>query len=88
MKITLVVAALIGLIPAKIASNRGRNFLTWGLYGALLFIIALPHSLLLKEENAPGKKKCPYCKEVIDEESTVCPHCRSKLTQEGNNWGR
>lgn len=83
MEITLVVAAIIGLIPAKIASNRGRSFFTWWLYGALIFIVALPHSLLLKEENAPGKKKCPYCKEVIDEDATVCPHCRSDLTDRG-----
>ena len=44
----LLIAVLIGLIPASIARNKGRSFGLWWLYGSLLFIIALPHALIMK----------------------------------------
>lgn len=50
--ITLVVAALLGLIPASIAKNKGYSFGGWWLYGWLLFLVAFIHSLCLKDKNA------------------------------------
>ena len=47
-----VLAAILGLIPAYIASRKGRNFGQWWLYGFLIFIVALFHSLLLKPKQA------------------------------------
>ena len=44
----LITAALIGLAPAYIARDKGRSFGLWWLYGAMLFIIALPHSIMLR----------------------------------------
>ncbi len=44
-----LLAILLGLIPAAIAQSKGRSFVAWWLYGALLFIVALPHSLLIKK---------------------------------------
>ena len=49
MIISLVVAAGLGFIPASIASKKGRSFGLWWLYGFLLFIVALIHSLVMKE---------------------------------------
>ncbi len=49
-----IVAALLGLIPATIAHKKGRRFAPWWLYGFLLFIVALPHALLLKPRPTPG----------------------------------
>ena len=46
----LVIAILIGLIPAAIAQSKGKSFVAWWLYGAALFIVALPHSLLMKAD--------------------------------------
>ena len=46
----LVLAVLLGLIPAMVARSKGREFLLWWIYGSLLFIVALPHALLLKPE--------------------------------------
>lgn len=43
-----IFAVLLGLIPAAIASHKGRSFALWWLYGALLFIVALPMALLMK----------------------------------------
>lgn len=48
----LGLAAAIGLLPAAIASAKGYSFWLWWLYGWMLFIVALPHSLLL-----PNRKK-------------------------------
>jgi len=56
-----IIAVLIGLIPASIASRKGRSFGLWWLFGALLFIIALPASLLIRgkdrEEKPMGNSK-------------------------------
>jgi hypothetical protein len=44
---------LIGLIPAVIAKRKGRPFLAWWLYGAVFFLIALPHAIIMKQYR-PG----------------------------------
>lgn len=67
MDVTFVVGAVaLGLIPASIASRKGRSFTEWWLFGALLFIVAMPMSLLIPDvprassrvlqviENHPG----------------------------------
>jgi hypothetical protein len=47
----LLLAALIGLIPAAIAKGKGYSFGLWWVYGAALFIVALPHSLIMKPNS-------------------------------------
>jgi hypothetical protein len=44
----LAVAALIGLVPAAIARRKGRDFLAWWVFGAMMFVLALPVALLLR----------------------------------------
>lgn len=44
----LIFGVLLGLIPAKIASKKGHNFLLWWIFGVTLFIVALPLAILLK----------------------------------------
>jgi hypothetical protein len=51
----LFVAILIGLLPAYLAQKKGRSFGLWWIYGALLFIVALPHALLMKP--SPGSEE-------------------------------
>ncbi len=46
--IAFVGLTLLGLIPAKIAQNKGRNFFDWWFFGAGLFPVALPMALMLK----------------------------------------
>ncbi len=46
----LITLALLGLIPAFIASRRGRSFFDWWLFGAGLFPLALPMALMIKPQ--------------------------------------
>ena len=53
--VSLIIAAGLAFIPANIAKSKGRSFGLWWLYGWLLFIVALIHSLLLKDDNSQNQ---------------------------------
>jgi hypothetical protein len=84
----LIFAALIGLLPAYIAKTKGKSFGLWWLYGAMIFIVALPHALLMKrdeqalekEQLESGMKKCPHCAELVRAEATVCRFCNREFS--------
>ena len=44
----IATAVLIGLVPASIARRKGRDFLAWWFFGAMMFVFALPAALLLR----------------------------------------
>lgn len=80
----LTIAAIIGLIPAAIARAKGHSFVGYWIYGAILFIVALPDTMFMKrnqkadekEALSSGGKRCPHCAEVIKEAANVCRFCR------------
>ncbi len=72
----LISAVIIGLIPAFIASSKGRSFLLWWLYGSLIFIVAIIHAIMIKSEDSDAVgRACPFCAERIKAEAVVCKHC-------------
>lgn len=84
----IAIAVLIGLLPAYIARSKGRSFGLWWLYGAMIFIVALPHALLMKKDDksleqeqlrSGGMKKCPHCAELVKTEATVCRFCNREF---------
>ncbi len=69
----IIIAAVIGLLPAYIASRKGRSFLVWWIYGALFFLVALPHSLLAGVNE--GYKKCGFCGTSSKMNAPYCRKC-------------
>jgi hypothetical protein len=72
----VIVALLLGLIPASIARSKGQPFLFFWLMGALLFPIFLVVAIVMKSV----RRRCPHCRETVQDDASVCPHCQRDLT--------
>ena len=49
--VSLAVAAVLGIIPGKIAEGKGHSFWAWWFYGWMLFIVAIIHVQFIKDLN-------------------------------------
>jgi len=48
----LFFAAMVGIVPAVIAAQRGRNFALWWAFGTVLIPVALPMAFLLRQRRS------------------------------------
>ena len=85
-------AVVLGVIPGVIARSKGRDFFPWYVYGVLLFIVALVHSLVLPptseataaREGQQGRRPCPQCAEFIMREAHICRFCGASAAPAAN----
>lgn len=61
--VIVFVAGILGLIPALIARQKGRNFVDWWFFGAALIFIALPVALLIKPREITQAGDKPFSSE-------------------------
>lgn len=83
-----MVSLVLGLIPATIANSKGHNFVGWWLFGAFIFIVALPVAILVAPKETPdfnklggggATRQCPFCAETIKRDAVVCRFCNRDL---------
>ncbi len=88
----LILAVLLGLIPAAIASRKGYSFGRWWAYGTLLWIVAFPVSLFLKRRHRQAVQEanggqpaalisCSDCGHEVSTRAASCPHCGAPVQQ-------
>jgi uncharacterized protein YbaR (Trm112 family) len=88
---TLIVVALLGLIPATIARRKGYSFWFHWAFGAAVFPVALLSAIVTpfdadrlnrraeRRASRRGEIRCPACREFVRSDATICPHCRTTL---------
>lgn len=69
----LLFIILMAMLPAFIASKKGRGFIGWFIYALLLWPVAFIHALVMGDRST----LCPACKEPVNEDAEICPHCRT-----------
>jgi hypothetical protein len=73
MVLLALLGALIGMAAASI-----RNFsLWWGLLGG---VVLGPLAVLLFFAKGTERRPCPYCREPVRADATVCKHCHGSLS--------
>lgn len=87
---------LFGVAAGVVTAARSQNalgFLAGFVLGVLLGPIGLLIAFFIKPTGAKlmeGKRTCPFCKEPIHAEASVCPHCQRESApwrwHEGHWW--
>lgn len=64
------------IIGAILGHRKGE------LIGGLLFGLLLgPIGVVIVLLHKGNRQACPYCRELMHKEATVCPHCQRALTE-------
>lgn len=61
--VVVLLAVLLGLIPALIARQKGHNFVDWWFFGTALIFVALPAALRLKTVRAKHEDRAAFLSE-------------------------
>jgi len=87
----ITLGLIIYLIPTICAAGKKQStsvflvniFLGWTFLG---WVLALVWAVYGKKEidNSKGKKKCPFCMELINSQAIVCPFCRKDIPKMGS----
>ncbi len=79
----LLLLSSLGLFPAFVAYHKGHSFALWWVYGAVVFVIALPRALQTGSKNSlitlHPSRDGPYCRESVPLEDEICPACHLRL---------
>ena len=71
------------LLPANIAHRKGRSFSLFAIYGILLWVAAIMHSIMMSSNKVKtdpkNYKACPYCGEAVLKVAKKCKHCHEML---------
>jgi ankyrin repeat protein len=60
-----IVSLILGIIPAKIAESKGKDFTTWYIYGVFLFFFAMIHAIVLPEKSQNNVQVSTLVKSVV-----------------------
>lgn len=63
-----------GVIAAMIGARKGEALMAF-IAGAIFGPFGIIFALLSKG----NRMNCPFCKELMHKEATVCPHCQREL---------
>ena len=60
-----------GVVAAMIGSKKGE-----GCAGFIFGVLLGPIGILIAVLSSGNRKSCPSCKEMINKQAKVCPHCQ------------
>jgi len=63
-----------GIVSAMVGAKKGE-----GCLGFILGMFLGPFGILFALLSKGNRKTCPFCKEMIHQDASVCSHCRSAI---------
>jgi len=71
----LILGLFFAIVAALIGSRKGQGGL-----GFILGLLFGPFGILIMLFTKGSRRECPYCKEIVKQDATVCPHCQREFT--------
>jgi RNA polymerase subunit RPABC4/transcription elongation factor Spt4 len=71
---------LFGIVSAVIAARKDA-----GCLGFILGVLLGPFGILIALFMKGNRKACPLCKELVNKDAKICPHCQREILSEKTN---